>query len=413
MIRGTGSLRRLTAHLWHFKLTRGGRFLVASGLASGMLGASSGIAPTYAVLCTLFFVGLLALIANALARPRLQLSLRLPDRAMAGEDVRGVATVHNAGRRAAWDVSAGFPRTPRSLRNISGDPCVASLPPGGEADIPIAIKPLKRGFYSLPPLRGFTTYPFNVLRAGRAAVPSGTLMVVPRFTPLDSIALRAGKRYQPGGFSLTSSIGESPEYIGNRDYVPGDSMRRIDSRAWARLGKPAVREYQEEYYCRIALVLDTFIPPRRRAKPEGFEELEAAISLSAAIADALARGEYIIDVFAAGPELYTFRAGLNIAHLDNVLEILSCVEACRTNPFETLAPALAEEIGSISTIVCVFLDWDTPRRNLVRMAGDVGCAARVVVVRGGATTEAIAPDEQDIITVIDPAQVLAGGVTEL
>ena len=79
--------------------------------------------------------------------------------------------------------------------------------------------------------------------------------------------LDVGKRYQPGGIALTSHIGESPEYIGNRDYRPGDSLRRIDPRAWARLATPIVREYSEEYYCRIALVLDTYVPTALHKRP--------------------------------------------------------------------------------------------------------------------------------------------------
>ena len=121
--------------------------------------------------------------------------------------------------------------------------------------------------------------------------------------PLVDVSVPVGMRHQPGGIALTSNIGESPEYIGNREYVPGEPVRRIDFRSWARLGKPVVREFQEEYYCRIALVLDTHVVPKmtwgsfeRWAEgwyfpyeqgPEEFPELEAAVSMTAALADAL------------------------------------------------------------------------------------------------------------------------------
>ena len=42
----------------------------------------------------------------------------------------------------------------------------------------------------------------------------------------------------------------------------GDPLRKIHWRSWARRGKPVVKEYQEEYFSRIALVLDTFLPRR-------------------------------------------------------------------------------------------------------------------------------------------------------
>jgi hypothetical protein len=85
-------------------------------------------------------------------------------------------------------------------------------------------------------------------------------------------------------------------------------------------------------------------PSHAPSRPAGLCRLEAAISLSASVADALSRGEYLIDLFAAGPELYVFRAGRHTAHFENILEIVACVEACRRNPFETIAPALADEL---------------------------------------------------------------------
>ena len=217
-----------------------------------------------------------------------------------------------------------------------------------------------------------STFPFNLCRtASRPAdAPDGahrkSLLLYPRFHPIAGIAVPVSARYQPGGIPLSSSVGESPEYIGNREYHPGDSMRQIDHRSWARLAKPIVREFQDEYYCRLALVLDTFVPGKTRPGPEGFPNLEAAISLAAAVADALARGEYIIDIFAAGPELYTFRAGRHTAHFENTLEILACVDACRTNPFRVVTPALMEELTSISTVICVFLDWARLVKPIVR-----------------------------------------------
>jgi len=172
--------------------------------------------------------------------------------------------------------------------------------------------------------------PFHLNRSGSAALPGKSLLVLPAFHQLTSVDLPVGSKFQPGGIALTSNVGESPEYVGNREYVPGEPARRLDFRSWARLGKPVVREYQEEYYCRIALILDTYMPSdtwltrnlkslRQRylsksEDPQPVNVLEAGISLTASIADALSRGEYLIDLFAAGPELYVFRAGRHTAH---------------------------------------------------------------------------------------------------
>ena len=75
----------------------------------------------------------------------------------------------------------------------------------------------------------------------------------------------------------------------------------------------------------MALVLDTCVRRGRVRTSRGFADLEAAVSLTASVADAMCGGEYIIDIFAVGPKLYVFRAGRHTAHFDNVLEILAAV----------------------------------------------------------------------------------------
>ena len=194
---------------------------------------------------------------------------------------------------------------------------------------------------------------------------------------------------------MTSDIGESPEYIGSRLYRDGDNVRRLDFRGWARHGVPVVREYQEEYYCRVALILDTHVP--RRA---GDEALEAAIQLAATAADALSNGEYIIDLFAAGPDLYVFRSGRHTAHFENILAILACIEGNPRETFDEIGPSLRNEIENISTALFVFTDWSESRERLVRMSLEAGCNAKAFVVRSGEATlpvaglESLVPDTQ-------------------
>jgi uncharacterized protein (DUF58 family) len=246
--------------------------------------------------------------------------------------------------------------------------------------VTVSLTPKRRGRFQLPDLRAYSTFPFYLGRSGKVSKAVPPLVVLPSFEPLAGLTLPVGTRYQPGGIALTSHVGESPEYIGNREYVPGEPVRRLDFRAWARTGRPVVREYQEEYYCRVALILDTFVAPGRRAGPNGFDELEAGISLAAALAEALSGGEYVIDLFAAGPDLHVFRSGRHMAHFDSVLEILAGVDACRTDPFERLGPAVADELARISTAVVVLLDWTPSRRALLEQVAEAGCRLKTLLV---------------------------------
>ena len=403
---------RYLRYLWTYRFTAGGKWVIAGLLLSAALGSASVDVPIYQIFCALFALLCVDRFAGFLLRPALEVRGAFPARVTAGQVVTGRYELVNRGKRTAYDLGLRFFRLPRSFDAADPETTLGHLPPGQHLSAAVRLRPHRRGLYALPPPRAYSTFPFNLTRDGRSRAEAPKLLVLPHFHPLAGLDVPIGTRYQPGGIALTSNVGESPEYIGNREYVPGDSARRIDHRSWARLARPVVREYQEEYYCRVALVLDTFVPPQRRAGREGFADLEAAISVSAAVADTLSRGEYLIDLFAAGPELYVFRAGRHTAHFENILEIVACVEACRRNPFETIAPALADELTNISTVIGVFLDWDASRRHLARTAVESGCSVKLLIVRDGETSEPIDFDEGHVIP-LSIAQIRQGGIEVL
>jgi uncharacterized protein (DUF58 family) len=401
---------------WVFRLTPASKVILGSILFAGTASSLTLLTmPVYHIFCALISLYVVASLLAMIFRPKLTVRSHIGPKVSAGQPFVGTVELRNDSWKPAYDVSAGFFLLPDALQVPTAAATLPSLAPGASAKLTMEMLPLRRGMYTLPPLRAYSTFPFGIDRRGAGPHQVEPLLVLPSFHPLEKVDIPVGARYQPGGIALTSRVGESPEYIGNRDYRPGDPLRKVDFRSWARLAKPAVREYQEEYYCRIALVLDTYVGPRRRRPARGFEDLEAAVSMSAAVADALTRGEYIIDIFAAGPELYVFRAGRHLAHLDNVLEILACVSHCRHDPLETVTPALADELGNISTVVAVLLDWDHSRRNLLRTAAEAGCAIKTIICCNGNTTEPYHQAESwaGPITQLSPQAVADGGVRSL
>jgi uncharacterized protein (DUF58 family) len=197
--------------------------------------------------------------------------------------------------------------------------------------------------------------------------------------PLHRLDIPVGRRYQPGGIALTSNLGDSTEFLATREFREGDSIRMLHWRSWARTGKPVVKEFQEEFFCRIALLMDTFVPPKQLKRYR--EVFEAAVSLAAAVADNLAREEYVIDVFAAGPEIYHFQAGRSLAYLENVMDILACIEPCPEPPFEKIEPVLLECLENITTTVVVMLDWDERRERMLHVIRDRGSGVKAILVR--------------------------------
>lgn len=372
----------ISRYVWFYKLTPNGRYLIYIGCVGMAFGGATLAVPVYILLCTFFALGMVALLVNLIHSPRLEILGKPPEQGTAGHPLIIDVQVLNRGRRTAYDVDMDFPVLPAGVHEGGGSEPYPRLAAGEGYRAQRRVIAEHRGLYRLPRLRAFSTFPFRILRSARTgSMPVGTVVVVPHYHPLNEVELPIGRRYQPGGVSLTSEIGESPEYLGNREFRPGDRVKHIEHRAWARTGKMAVREYREEFYTRVAIIMDTQLDQRwffhRR---EDLRRLEAGISLAASVSDALARGEYLVDLFAAGPNLHIFRAGRHTAHLENILEILAGVGPCRHEPFDEITSDLSEEIARTSSVICIFLRWNEAREALVELAVSSGCAVKVLLI---------------------------------
>jgi uncharacterized protein (DUF58 family) len=384
--------------------------LIVLGAASGAAGV---VAPLFYL--SLFMLSLLT-VASVWAfvfSPRATLHRDLPERCAAGAQIEVRARVTNTGRFSCYDLTVIEHRPPLGSRQAQDYDYVEHLPPGESAQVVYRITFPVRGAYDLAGPVALSAYPFGITHARRVAPDRQRILVYPQFSPLVGVDLPVGRRHQPGGLQLVSHVGDSEEFVGLRDYRPGDRLRDVSHSGWARRGYPVVREFQQEYLTRIALVVDSHVPA---ARPKARDDLEAAISLGAAVTDALSRLEYVLDVFAVGPDLFHVQAGRSLAYLDTVLDVLACVEPCQDSPFETLGPAMRDAMAQISSAVVVLLDWDEERQLFVQTLRDNGVATKVVVVRAGRPTidpSGFVGGEAGPVTLLTPEQVRAGTLERL
>ncbi|MCA9053800.1 MAG: DUF58 domain-containing protein [Planctomycetaceae bacterium] len=408
-------LYRASRFLWLFKLTPAGRVLVLAILLTA-LGSVTTQLPIYQLFCGLFALLGVAETSGLLFKPSLRIVGEPPTLSSAGGTVTTQFVLHNRSRwRPALDVMLGLFGLPRDVKHVSGDLFLPSIRPGGEARLSLTLQTDRRGIFPLPAVQAVSTFPFNLVRFGGGKTEPGRLVVLPDYHSLEELEIPVSYRYQPGGVMLTQGVGHSPEFIGNREYTPGESVRRIDSRAWARLGRPVVKEFHEEYVSRIALVLDTHLPAFRWPDGANRRRLEAAVSLMAAIAERLNFNEHVIDLFAAGPELYVFRTITGTTHFDSVLEILAGIEPSRQNPFEKISPLVVEELETISTAVCVLVGWDTTRAEFVRRVQESGCQIKGVLIRDPDTNSQDGPplDLDGDWTIATAEQIASGELVRL
>lgn len=366
--------------LFNFKLTQEG--VVMTGAVSIVAGFMV-MSPAYNLLVAVFAVYFLSYFLGSWYSPRMKMNGRLPDRLEANREITVRYELTNQRRRNAYDIAIGLFNLPGQLQQLKNNEVISCITPGETVEYELRLKPLRRGMYEIFAPRYYSTFPFNMFRNGPMNKKELSILVIPSYCRISSLRLAADSRYCPGGITSAVNVGESPEFIGNREYRSGDSPRRIDCRAWARLGMPAVKEYNEEYFCHVAVVLDTQISQKTPAGPEGYPNFEAAMSLAASLVDSISRSEDIIDVFAAGADLYVFRTGRNTAQFDTLLEVLACLEHSRKDPFEQLASTLIKELGNTSSVVFILLDWNQSRRKLVKKALEHGCIVKVILVGSG------------------------------
>jgi uncharacterized protein (DUF58 family) len=396
-----------------FGLTEAGRVVLRG---TGFVALAMFIVPAFGVLSILICVLLAALVAGFLVRPRVRIEGHLPDRVVAGRATKLTYVLRNVGRLPAYNLCVDFASLPQAIEQLTGERLVSRLGPGEAAQVTVTIRPTRRGCYRIGHPVCRSAFPFNLLWFGASRPGEESLIALPAFWRLQ-MPLRGLSRYaQTAGLRLAGRTGMSPEYIGSRPFMRGDSPRRIDARAWARLATPATKEYDEDWDNCAALVVDTRIPnTAARDKSGQIDELEAAVSLCASVAFTM-NGSHFIDLLLVGPELHEFTGWPREARLDRIHELLAAVEPSHARPAERTTLFVLDRFREMSQVVFFLLGWTQTNRELVESAQRAGCHCAVVLI-GDPKAEPV--DDDRISTwaatmrVLSPQEVLSGKVKQL
>jgi uncharacterized protein (DUF58 family) len=403
----------LTAGLWLYALS-----VRHFTMAGAMVFLCSGMVTFYAFFSLVMPVHILAFsllgmlgldfLAGFAFRPQVVLDRVLPERLAAGTEQPVCYTVTHRGRLPVWDLLLDPLPLPLLLAFPRGRALVEVLHPGQTLHLRAPIQAARRGRYALPEATAGSAFPFHLWRWTRRGTGPRTITVYPGFTPLRELFQPIGMRYQSGGVALSSSVGASLDFLGTREFRAGDDPRRIHWRSWARTTYPVVKEFREEYLCRTALLVDTARPRPyfwdawlRREDPV----FEAALSLAAAVADHLSRQDYIIDLFAAGPQVYRFQGGRSLGFLENILDILACLGPHHGEPFAEFSSDVIEEVSRISSAVLVLLTWNDVRRDLIAEMRAAGVVVKAVLVSPQATPP---PGLAGDVQVVQAGDILGG-----
>jgi len=126
------------------------------------------------------------------------------------------------------------------------------LPAGGTIELPTTVTMDRRGRHELPGAVLATRFPFGLFVKRRELTAPAPVLVYPRVYP---VAV-------PEGDSPHAGTGESPrrrarvgEFFGLREFRDGDDLRRVHWPAYARVGRPFVREHEADGDREVVLAL--------------------------------------------------------------------------------------------------------------------------------------------------------------
>ncbi|HMP83631.1 MAG TPA: DUF58 domain-containing protein [Verrucomicrobiota bacterium] len=264
-------------------------------------------------------------------------------------------------------------RNPFRIATVRESP-LPDMPSNGEVETTIQVTPLRRGVLRLEGLTVASADPLGLFRGFSMVTLPQSVLILPKRYPLSPVALPGTLKYQEGGVAMASNVGRSEEFVSLRDYRRGDPPRHIHWRSWAKTGIPIVKEFEDEFFVRHALILDTFTNV-----PHG-DTFEEAVAIAASFACTVLTQESLLDLLFVGAQAYCFTAGRGLAHADQMLEILASVRACPDKSFSSLEHLVFNHAAAVSGCICVLLTWDEERQNLVRKLRSFGVPVKVLVV---------------------------------
>jgi uncharacterized protein (DUF58 family) len=368
--------RRLRSLSWVFsRLSREGRALCSMASLTLIVGADVGRSQSHVLpLATLSLIVAALIVSRAYRANGVAVALRVPQRVALGDELCITIELANGGARDLQRLRTEPPPLGWDGRFTELPADIESLPSGGRERAHARARFMTRGAHHLAPFRVAALVPLGLAQGAAQQTAGASFMVVPRVARVTTLGAALRRRHQPGGVPGASRTGDASDLAGVRPYRPGDALRDLHARSWARHGSPMVRQYQEEYFTRIGVVVDTDTSASTPA------HLEAALSLTAGVIARLCSGEALVDVLVTGERAERLSLGRHTASLERALDVLGALEG--TPGFESTAvlAQLAPHLGQLSSVVFVALTWDAARAALVAAIESRSVATTVLVV---------------------------------
>ncbi len=386
------------------QLTPSGLWLLAGLFVFGLIGLDIKRSISYQIFVFLLAILVVSIVLSRLGRYRFSAVRRLPRFGTVGTPLQYRVVIDNRSRRPQQGVSLvesfenalpnfrtfqNIVRQSRQAKNSRSEwfrllalrkwtfaPAVPlpSLAAQGETEVIGEIIPLRRGLLRFQRLTLACPDPLGLVNRCISIDRPQSVLILPQRYELPALRLPGSRRNQADSLALAASVGDSEEFRALREYRPGDSPRKIHWKSWAKLGKPVIREEQEEYSVRHALILDTF-------QAEDYSEvMEEAIAIAASLAYTVQTQESLLDMVFVNDQAHCFTVGRGLGQSEYLLELLASVVPCQDKGFETLLPLVRSRLSLLSGCICIFLTWNRDRQTLIEQLQAAGIPVLVLII---------------------------------
>jgi uncharacterized protein (DUF58 family) len=287
-------------------------------------------------------VYLISLFWNRQAAKKLIFQRKLEKRAFLGEEIPVKLEIRNDGwLPIPWlyfyeslpvELSAGS-----SIRHL------LSLGPRARAEFNYSLHAYKRGYYRVGPLSTKFGDTLGLVESQEYDGLTDSVIVYPRIIPLSKLHIPS--RSPQGTLRYHQPIFEDPTRVrGKREYVAGDSLRRVDWKASAATGHLQVKQYEPS----IALQTTIFLGLSANDYPDKqrIDSTELAIVIAASVANWIIANKQSVGLVTNGTDALTEKrvpqplpARKGRTHLIHILELLSRLQSADT-------PAITRLLGN-------------------------------------------------------------------
>ncbi len=166
----------------------------------------------------------------------LAISLRTPEEIFAGNPATVTLELTNIKKR--------FPSYLLTCGDDEGGEVLVELFPGETAGLPIRTHFPARGNHDLPERLLTSEFPFGLVHRGGTFLPGGKCLVYPRPLAVAWSIFEGAERL--GTDQMLPVAGIGGDYRGLRDYIPGDSLSRVQWKGWLRHRRLLTKEFESE-----------------------------------------------------------------------------------------------------------------------------------------------------------------------